>query len=78
MAIPDFNGGATSLNTSQPIIYSSSNTAVATIVNGNIHITGAGTADITASQASRWILSAGKCHKDVDRSQNSINNHSRQ
>lgn len=48
---PDFNGGATSLNTTQPIIYSSSNPAVATIVNGDIHITGAGTTDITASQA---------------------------
>jgi trimeric autotransporter adhesin len=48
----DFNGGAISLNTTQPIIYSSSNNAVATIVAGNIHITGAGTADITASQAS--------------------------
>ena len=48
----DFNGGATSLNTSQPIIYTSSNPAVATIVAGNIHITGAGTATITASQAS--------------------------
>jgi trimeric autotransporter adhesin len=48
----DFNGGATSLNTSQPIIYSSNNPAVATIVAGDIHITGAGTATITASQAS--------------------------
>jgi hypothetical protein len=49
---PDFNGGAVSLNTTQPIIYTSSNPAVATIVAGNIHITGAGTSDITASQAS--------------------------
>jgi trimeric autotransporter adhesin len=48
---PDFNGGATSLNTAQPIVYTSSNPAVATIVGGNIHITGAGTATITASQA---------------------------
>ncbi|MGF2411023.1 beta strand repeat-containing protein [Ferruginibacter sp.] len=48
----DFNGGATSLNTTQPIVYSSNNTAVATIVAGSIHIVGAGTADITASQAS--------------------------
>jgi hypothetical protein len=48
----DFNGGATSLNTTQPIIYSSSNPAVASIVAGSIHITGAGTTDITASQAS--------------------------
>jgi trimeric autotransporter adhesin len=48
----DFNGGAISLNTAQPIVYSSSNSAVATIVNGNIHITGTGAANITASQAS--------------------------
>lgn len=48
----DFNGGATSLNTTQPIVYTSSNPLVATIVAGNIHITGAGTAVITASQAS--------------------------
>jgi hypothetical protein len=47
----DFNGGATSLNTTQPIVYTSSNTNVATIVSGNIHITGAGTTDITATQA---------------------------
>lgn len=55
---PDFNGGATSLNTTQPIIYSSSNPSVATIVNGDIHITGAGTADITASQASDGFYAA--------------------
>ena len=55
---PDFNGGATSLNTTQPIIYSSSNPAVATIVNGDIRITGAGTADITASQASDGFYAA--------------------
>ncbi len=47
----DFNGGATSLNTTEPIVYTSSNPAVATIVSGNIHITGAGTTTITASQA---------------------------
>ncbi|MDB5203413.1 MAG: type sorting protein [Ferruginibacter sp.] len=49
---PDFNAGASSLNTTQPILYSSSNPLVATIVAGNIHITGAGTTDITASQVS--------------------------
>jgi len=54
----DFNGGATSLNTTQPIVYSSSNPAVATIVNGNIHIIGAGTADITASQATDGFYAA--------------------
>lgn len=48
----DFNGGASSLNTTQPIVYSSDNTAVATIVAGDIHIVGAGSANITASQAS--------------------------
>jgi trimeric autotransporter adhesin len=48
----DFDGGAFSLNTTNPIIYTSSNPAVATIVNGHIHITGTGTTDITASQAS--------------------------
>ncbi|MBP9103965.1 MAG: T9SS type A sorting domain-containing protein [Chitinophagaceae bacterium] len=47
---PDFNGGATSLNTTNPIIYTSTNPLVATIVAGNIHIIGAGTSDITASQ----------------------------
>lgn len=47
----DFNGGATSLNTTQPIVYTSSNPAVATIAGSNIHITGAGSATITASQA---------------------------
>jgi hypothetical protein len=48
----DFNGGASSLNITDPIIYTSSNPAVATIVSGNIHIVSAGTAVITASQAS--------------------------
>jgi hypothetical protein len=48
----DFNGGATSLNTTQPIVYTSSDPAVATIIGSSIHITGTGTTDITASQAS--------------------------
>jgi hypothetical protein len=39
-----------STNTSLPIMYSSSNTKVATIVNNKIHITGAGNTNITASQ----------------------------
>ena len=47
----DFSPGATSTNSGIVINYTSDNTAVATIVNGNIHITGAGTANITASQA---------------------------
>ena len=42
--------GASSTLTTVPITYSSSNTAVATIVNGNIHFVGIGTTTITASQ----------------------------
>jgi hypothetical protein len=48
----DFNPGATSATSGvNPITYTSSNTAVATIVGGNIHIVGSGTTIITASQA---------------------------
>ncbi|MBK0380356.1 FG-GAP-like repeat-containing protein [Mucilaginibacter segetis] len=47
----DFNAGAVSNNPANPIIYTSSNTNIATIVNGHIHITGAGTTTITATQA---------------------------
>lgn len=54
----DFNGGANSLNTTQPIEYSSSDAAVAIIVDGNIHITGTGTTTITASQASDGLYPA--------------------
>jgi hypothetical protein len=61
----DFNGGATSLNTTQPIIYSSSNTAVATIVSGDIHIVGAGTADITAAQASDGFYPAASITRSL-------------
>lgn len=46
----DFNAGATA-SSRLPVSYTSSNTSVATIVNGNIHIIGAGTSTITASQA---------------------------
>lgn len=49
---PDFNGGATSLNTTQPIVYTSSDPLVATIAGDNIHIVNSGTVTITASQAS--------------------------
>ncbi len=45
----DFTPGATASSGLQ-VTYSSSNTDVATIVSGNIHITGTGTAVITASQ----------------------------
>ena len=46
----DFNPGATA-SSGLTVSYVSSNTAVATIVGGLIHIVGAGTATITASQA---------------------------
>lgn len=46
----DFTAGVVSMNTSQPITYTSSNPLVATIVGQSIHITGTGTTDITASQ----------------------------
>ena len=55
----DFDGGATSINTTQPIVYVSSNLSVATIVNGKIHIVGAGTTDITASQLTDGYFPAG-------------------
>jgi hypothetical protein len=61
----DFTGGATSLNTTQPILYSSSNTAVATIVAGAIHITGAGITNITASQASDGFYAAASVTKTL-------------
>jgi gliding motility-associated-like protein len=47
----DFSPGATSTNGAVAITYASDNPAVATIVSGNIHIVGQGTAHITASQA---------------------------
>ncbi len=47
---PDFNGGATSLNTTNPIVYSSSDPTIASIIGSNIHIVKAGTVNITASQ----------------------------
>jgi hypothetical protein len=47
----DFSAGATSTNTTIPIIYASSNTGVATVTGNTIHITGAGITTITASQA---------------------------
>jgi len=46
----DFSPGATA-SSGLAVSYTSSNVAVATIVNGNIHIVGAGTTVITASQA---------------------------
>lgn len=49
----NFNPGATSAKGS--ISYSSSNTAVATIVSGNIHIVGVGTSTITASNSTNSL-----------------------
>ena len=46
----DFDPGATSTNTGTLITYTSSDPLVATIVSGKIHIMGAGTTIITASQ----------------------------
>jgi hypothetical protein len=46
----DFNPGATA-SSGLPVSYESSNTSVATIVAGQIQVTGAGTSTITASQA---------------------------
>lgn len=51
----DFELGAT-VNSGLPISYSSSNTNVATIVNQKIHIVGAGTTIITASQEGNSIF----------------------
>jgi hypothetical protein len=48
-ATPDFNPGATATS-GLAVVYTSSNTDVATIVNNNIHIVGYGTSVITASQ----------------------------
>lgn len=54
---PDFAPGATASSGLQ-VAYSSSNTDVATIVSGNIHITGTGTAIITASQPGNGFYNA--------------------
>lgn len=53
----DFGPGATA-SSNLLVSYESSNTAVASIINGNIHIVGAGTATITASQAGNGTYSA--------------------
>lgn len=47
----DFNPGASSSNNTIPLSYTSSNPAVATVINGKIHITGAGKDTITVTQA---------------------------
>ena len=53
----DFSAGATA-SSGLTVTYTSSNTAVATIVSGNIHIVGAGTTTITASQAGNTTYNA--------------------
>ena len=53
----DFDAGAVA-SSGLPVSYSSSDTTVATIVNGKIHITGVGTATITAGQAGNDKFSA--------------------
>ena len=53
----DFDAAATA-SSGLPVTLASSDTAVATIVNGMIHIAGAGTVTITASQAGDSIYNA--------------------
>ena len=53
----DFSPGA-SASSGLTVTYISSNTYVATIVNGNIHLVGPGTATITASQEGNAIYNA--------------------
>lgn len=45
---PDFDAGGAS-SSGETVIYTSSNASIATVVNGKVHITGAGTAIITAT-----------------------------
>jgi hypothetical protein len=57
----NFSPSATTTATGLTVAYASSNTAVATIVNGNIHIVGVGgTATITASQAGNNATNAAQ------------------
>ncbi len=55
----DFVLNATSSNTTIPVQYSSSNPNVATVANGMVHITGAGTTTITALQPATADYAAG-------------------
>lgn len=54
---PDFDPGATSDNTTIPLVYTSSNEATAKIVDGKIEITGAGTSTITVNQPASAVYS---------------------
>jgi gliding motility-associated-like protein len=69
----DFDPGATSNNAGIPVTYTSSDLTVATIVDGEIHIIGAGTSTITASQASDAThLAATDVHHILTVNQKSI------
>ncbi len=57
IGIADFSPGASS-NSGLTVTYTSSNTAVATIIGNNIHIVGQGTAIITASQSGNTLYNA--------------------
>ena len=62
----DYSPGATSATSgTNAITYSSSNTDVATIVSGKIHIVGAGTTTITASQAASDNYNAATATQDL-------------
>ncbi len=54
----DFAPGATSTNSAIALVYTSSNPSVVTVVDGKLHIVGAGTATITANQAADSTHSA--------------------
>ncbi len=56
-ATPDFSPGATA-SSGLAVVYTSSNTAVATIVNNNIRIVGYGTSIITATQTGNSVYFA--------------------
>ncbi|MFD2243793.1 cellulose binding domain-containing protein [Flectobacillus roseus] len=53
----DFEGGATA-SSSLTVSYTSSNPAVATIIDGKIHLVGAGTTTITASQVGNEVYNS--------------------
>jgi gliding motility-associated-like protein len=61
----DFAPGAVSSNIDVPITYTSDNEAVATIVDGNIHITGAGIAHIKAIQGDAEVIQGLKVAKAI-------------
>ena len=64
-----FNVVAPTTNSNATIVYTSSNTAVATIVGSTITIVGAGTATITASQASNTNFTASSIESTLTVSQ---------